>query len=143
MEYRLYRKLEQFGQGCPEDDSETWNESASFIVVREDEYDRFEEEMADDYGNQDYSYRVAYRLLVVIDNLDEMKQIQNVVSDCIVSEECEETETSEDECVDNIVGSSENEAIKGILDKIKSGEEIPKDKIAELFNLIKVRDPSQ
>lgn len=57
--YTLYKKTTT--TGCEmEDGSDTREADTRFVLVKESEMDDFSEHMADDYGNQDYSYQVSY-----------------------------------------------------------------------------------
>ena len=59
--WTLHKKIESQMRGDPDDSSESWEDQVTYYLVRADEEDEFQESLADDYGSQDYNYRVECR----------------------------------------------------------------------------------
>lgn len=71
--YEIWRKNECFISGCPSDESESRRYKSTIYIVSEAESEAFSEMMADDSGNQDYSYQVDYKLVCTMSKDDLMQ----------------------------------------------------------------------
>ena len=59
MSLHIFRQVKSFGRGDPSDDSESWETKTSFLIVPDNEIQEFHESLADEFGNQDYSYKYS------------------------------------------------------------------------------------
>lgn len=59
-DYTLYKQTIINSKGCPEDDSITKSTKTQFFLIPKDQDEAFNESCAEDYGYQDYNYRVSY-----------------------------------------------------------------------------------
>ncbi|MGE0793669.1 MAG: hypothetical protein AB7V77_05825 [Candidatus Woesearchaeota archaeon] len=78
--YTLWKKVSNHGTGCQCDGSETWRNEVEYFLVSESEENDFYEVIADDYGNQDYSYIVKYDELMTFKSLSQLKDILKVLN---------------------------------------------------------------
>ena len=59
---RIYKKTETIG--CEmEDGADTRETTTEFIIIKPEDEEDFAESIAEDYGSQDYSYSVNYKLV--------------------------------------------------------------------------------
>lgn len=81
--YELWKKTETNTIGCPEDESESTTTKTYFYLINVRNSESFGEFMADDYGNQDYSWQVSYKKLMTIDS-DDLKELNKIISKEII-----------------------------------------------------------
>jgi len=83
MEYILYKKLETKVRGDPSDESESTSYVETIILVPVDKEEEFNEIMADDYGYQDYNYKVNYKKIGVFDEEQLLSLKQQIESELV------------------------------------------------------------
>lgn len=73
----LWKRTETVG--CEmEDGSDTRTSSVRFIIVYDEEKEKFSEHMADDYSGTDYSYQVNYRKILDLED-DDVSEIRKAI----------------------------------------------------------------
>jgi len=79
VDYTFYLIRKVWTEGCEfEDGADTRCTYQKFFLVPESEYDDFNESIASDYGDQDYSYQVSYKELCRL-NFSDLPQILDEV----------------------------------------------------------------
>jgi hypothetical protein len=74
----LWKKTET--TGCEmEDGSDTRTSNVRFMIIEDDEKENFNEYMANDYGNTDYSYQVNYKLILNDVDDDDLEQLKKAI----------------------------------------------------------------
>lgn len=86
MRYTLHKKVETFMKGYPEDGSESTEYKTTFHLVKDTQEaeEEWGEYVADESGNQDYSYRISFKKIGVYwsHELEELKkEIEKVLKD--------------------------------------------------------------
>jgi len=68
--YAIWKRIETAYRGDPYDESETSSSKSSIIIVSPKEKEKWDEEMADALGSQDYSWRIQFKKIGEIDMRD-------------------------------------------------------------------------
>lgn len=85
--WAIHKKIESHGKGSPEDGSEEWEDSISFHLVRSDEEEEFQESLANDYGYQDYHYRISCKKVAEFRSDEELKELVKIINKRLNKEE--------------------------------------------------------
>jgi hypothetical protein len=67
MIVRLYELVETFITGDPADESEEYRDEISYVAVRDDGEDRFQDWCVDKYMGEDYSYHFNHKCRMEVD----------------------------------------------------------------------------
>lgn len=73
--YTVYRESRSYGRGDPSDGSEEWETTTSLAIVPIGEDEAYQEHIASEYGDQDYSYRFSSSAICVLSG-EEIKQLE-------------------------------------------------------------------
>jgi hypothetical protein len=88
--WTLYRRSDYYVRGVPDDGSESWSGETRYHLIRTDEDEAFQEDLAADYGNQDYSYRVRCDRVASFKDNEELKKAFECISQRIFLENLKE-----------------------------------------------------
>ena len=76
--YHIYKETKAHTTGCPEDESESTTYNSIIMLVPEDETEAYNEMLADEYGNQDYSYQFTHKKICTLSGA-ELNQLKKAI----------------------------------------------------------------